>query len=63
MRGGKKTGKVLVIPATRNVQAKASASRPLTRLSRLSAILPSMAEYGRFVAAFGASVDSVRRRP
>jgi hypothetical protein len=37
--GGKKTGNVLVIPATRNAQAKASASRPLTRLSRLAVIL------------------------
>ena len=32
--GGKKTGKVLVIPVTRSAQAKASTSRPLTRLSR-----------------------------
>jgi hypothetical protein len=36
--GGKKTGKVLVIPVTSSVQAKASTSRPLARLSRAAVI-------------------------
>ena len=56
--GGKKTGNVLVTPATSSVQEKASTRRPLARLSRAAVTL----RLWPIVTAMAPPVDSVPSR-